>query len=232
MKKKMMYSTIAILLSAFVFILYMQTGGNLIHKAKARHNLETYLEKNYKQLDYKIERGAKYVSTDDSYRFTVDVTNKYDVKTAYIFDVYNYEPFEVFNDTIHKSRIDETASARLNKSAEQYLLKLLRQDAPQLKEVATEVEVYSNEAQTKKWTPQLDMPKPTTIMLELDKGALTKAQILKQCQAMQKRLQQHSVKYVSVDAQYMSVIDGKEQESFMSFTPKSKLTIQDVGSIQ
>lgn len=72
-----------------------------------------------------FKQSAKYISTDDSYRFKVLVENELEVETTYIFDVYNTAPYKVFNDTIHKSRIHKEASQKLNKEAQIYLKKEL-----------------------------------------------------------------------------------------------------------
>lgn len=229
MNKKIIYSVLAIVLAGSVISIYFWLGGNPLHKAKAKEQLETYLEAHYSDLDYSIKSGAKYTSIDDSYRFHVLVKNQYDVETDYIFDVYNYAPFKVFNDTIHKSRIDEQASKKLNASAEAYIFKLLKKDIPQLRQVDTDVEVYQD---ADKWTPKLHMPKPITIMLEIEKKTLTKAQILEQCQHIRLLLNEQEIDYTIAEAGYASMINRKEEIWYVDIDPKKQLTMKDIDSVK
>lgn len=198
-----------------------------MNKNKAKENLEAYLEENYPDMDYEFKGSAKYVSIDDSYRFKVLTVNPLGVETSYIFDVYNYEPFAVFNDTIHKARIDKESSQKLNAEAEQYIKKLLQTKVPELDQVDTDVEVYNNDAA--KWTPQLKTPKPILIMLEIEKGDLTKQQMLEQSKTMQQLLNDESIDYYMAEAGYRSMVNGEENYEYVSFTPEQELTINDVN---
>ncbi|WML39609.1 hypothetical protein RCG19_20925 [Neobacillus sp. OS1-2] len=227
MKKKILYSLLAVSLIGLVLVIYIQAGGNPINKNKAKENLTAYLKETYPDMDYEIKRSVKYVSIDDSYRFRVLTKDPLGVETIYLFDVYNYKPFKVFNDTIHKSRIDKDSSKKLNAQAEQYIKTLLQKKVPEVNQVDTDVEVYNNDAT--KWTPQLKTPKPILIMLEIDKGNVTKEQMLQQCKTMQELLNNESIDYYMTEAGYRSIVNGEENYEYVSFTPKQKLTISDIN---
>jgi len=130
MKKKIIYSIIAASLIAVVLGIYMKVGGNPYEKNKAKESLKEYVEQTYPDMDYKIKWSAKYVNIDESYRFEVLKKDSLGVETSYIFDVHSYKPYEVFNDTIHKSSVDKATSQKLNTQAEQYIKTLLQIKVP------------------------------------------------------------------------------------------------------
>lgn len=94
----------------------------------------------------------------------------------------------------------------------------------------TDVEVYTNEALH--WTPSLKMPKPLTIMLEIDRGDFTNEDILHQCQTIQDILNKEKIDYLIVEAGYRQLVEGEEDIWYTSFTPQKKLTIDDVPDLQ
>ncbi|MCH1627462.1 DUF3139 domain-containing protein [Fredinandcohnia quinoae] len=225
MKKKIIYSVIAILLIVFVLFSYMQLNGNPIDKNKAKESLEEFLEQTYPDMDYKIKRSVGYGWTDGTFHFKV-MKKDPSVETTYRFYVSALEPYEVYSDTIHESNIDKEASKKLNVEAQQYILALLQEKVPQVNSVATDVEVYNNDAE--EWTPQLKTPKPILIMLEIEKGDLTKEQMLQQSQEIQKQLNSESIDYYLAEVGYLSIINGEENYEYVSFTPEQELTIKDV----
>lgn len=93
--------------------------------------------------------------------------------------------------------------------------------------MSTDVEVYSNEVA--EWTPQLKTPKPMLIMTEIEKGDLTKEQMLQQSKAIQQQLNGESIDYYMAEVGYHSIVDGEEIYDYVSFTPKQELTIDDVN---
>ena len=228
MKKKIIYSVIAITLIAVIVFAYMQFSGNTIDKHKAKESLEKFLEQTYPDLDYEIKRSVGYGWTDGTYRFKVVEKETAGVETTYTFYVSAFEPYEVFSDTIHESNIDKEASEKLNAEAEQYILALLQEKVPQVDSVDTDVEVYNKVA--KGWTPQLKTPKPILIMLEIEKGDLTKEQMLQQSQEIQRQLNSESIDYYLAEVGYSSVSNGEETYNYyVSFTPEQELTIKDVN---
>ena len=226
MKKKIIYSVIAISLIAVIVVAYIQMSGNTMDKHKAKESLEAFLEQNYPDMNYKIKRSVEYGWTDSTYQFKVVKKDPSAVETTYSFYVSGMEPYEVFSDTIHESNIDKEASKKLNTEAERYIRTLLQKKVPQVDSVDTDVEVYSKVA--KEWTPQVKTPKPIIIMLEIEKGKLTKEQMLQQCKLMQKLLNDQSIDYGMVEAGYRSIVNGEEDYEYVSFTPEQKLSIQDI----
>ena len=228
MKKKITYSVIAILLIAAVLFAYMQFSGNTIDKHKAKESLEKFLEQTYPDMDYEIKRSVGYGWSDGTYEFKVVKKDATAVETTYTFYVSAFEPYEVFSDTIHESKIDKSASEKLNAEAEQYILALLQKKVPQIDSVDTNVEVYNQIDE--EWTPQLKTPRPIHIMLEIEKGDLTKEQMLQQSQEIQKQLNSESIDYDLAEIGYKSVINGEETyDYYISFTPDQELTIKDVN---
>ncbi|MCM3671029.1 hypothetical protein M3181_18870 [Mesobacillus maritimus] len=227
MKKKILYSIIATTLISIVLFTYMKVAGNPYEMNNARESLKAYLEETYPDMDYKIKWSAKYVSTDESYRFEVMVKDSsLGVETTYPFDVYRYKPNEVFNDTLHKSRVDIDTSKKLNKQAEQYILTFLQKKVPELYQVDTDVEVYNNDVTV--WTPKLKTPKPILIILEMEKGDLNKEQMLQQAKTIQQQLNEESIDYYLAEVGYHEIVNGEENYEYVSFTPQQKLTINDV----
>ncbi|MEV9640969.1 hypothetical protein ABZ756_09715 [Mammaliicoccus sciuri] len=228
MKKKIIYSVIAITLIAVIVFAYMQFSGNTIDKHKAKESLEKFLEQTYPDLDYEIKRSVGYGWTDGTYRFKVVEKETAGVETTYTFYVSAFEPYEVFSDTIHESNIDKEASEKLSAEAEKYLLTLLRKKVPQIDSVDTDVEVYDKAVM--EWTPKLKTPKPILIMLEIEKGDLTKEQMLQQSKKIQKQLNSKSIDYYLAEVGYISVINGeKTYNCYVSFTPEQELTMKDVN---
>ena len=66
-------------------------------------------------------------------------------------------------------------------------------------------------------------------MTEMEKGDLTREQLLQQSKAIQHQLNGDSIDYVSADAGYHSIVDGEEIYDYVSFTPEQELTIDDVN---
>lgn len=228
MKKKRTYSVIAILLIAAVVFAYMQISGNTIDKNKAKESLENFLEQTYPDMDYKIKRSVGYGWSDGTYEFKVVKKDPTAVETTYTFYVSAFEPYEVFSDTIHESKIDKAASEKLNAEAEQYILTLLQKKVQQVDSVDTNVEVYNQIDE--EWTPQLKTPRPIHIMLEIEKGNLAKEQMLQQSQEIQKQLNSESINYVLAEIEYKSVMNGEEiYDYYIRFTPEQELTIKDVN---
>lgn len=227
MKKKVIYSVIAILLIGFVLFSYIQLNGNPIDKSKAKESLGEFLEQTYPDMDYEIKRSAEYGWTDGTYRFKVVEKKPIGVETAYGFYVSAIEPYEVFSDTIHESKIDKEASEKLSAEADRYILALLQEKVPQVDSVNAEVEVYNPVAE--EWTPQLKTPKPMLIMLEIEKGNLTKEQMLEQSKAIQQLLNGESIDYHLTEAGYRSIVGGEGNYEYVSFTPEQELTINDVN---
>lgn len=227
MKKKIIYSVIAISLIATIVFAYMQMSGNTIDKQKAKESLEEFLEQTYPNMDYEIKRSVGYGWTDGTYEFKVVKKDSVAVENTYTFYVSAFEPYEVFSDTIHESNIDKEASEKLNAEAEQYILTLLQEKVPQVDSVDTDVEVYNKVAV--EWTPQLKTPKPILIMLEIEKGDLTKEQMLEQCKAIQELLNDELIDYYLTEAGYRSMVNGEENYEYVSFTPAQKLTINDLN---
>lgn len=226
MKKKIIYGMIAILLIAGVVFAYIQMSGNPFEKNRAKESLETFLDQTYPNMDYEIKRSADYGWTDATFRFAVMETKAIGVETAYEYDVSAIEPYEILGDTIHFSKIDKEASKKLNTEAEQYILALLQKKVPEVGGVATDVEVYDK--QDEEWTPQTKTPKPILIMLEIEKGDLSKEQMLQQSREIQKQLNSESIDYYLAEVGYHSVVDGEEIYDYTSFTPEQELTIDDV----
>jgi len=226
MKKKIIYSIIIASLIAVVLGIYMKVGGNPYEKNKAKESLEEYLEQTYPDMDYKIMGFAKYVNIDESYRFKVLKKGSLGVETTYIFDVHRYKPYEVFNDTIHKSSVDKATSKKLNAQAEQYIKSLLQKKVPEINGVSTDVEVYNNDVTA--WTPKLKTPKPILIMLEIEKGNLTNEQIFQQGKTIQQQLNEESIDYYLAEVGYHASVNGEEMYDYVSFTPHQKITIKDV----
>lgn len=226
MKKKIIYSVIAILLVGFVLFSYVQLNGNPIDQHKAQESLEEFLNQTYPDMDYEIKRAKGYGWTDGTFNFNVVEKNP-TVETTYMFHVSAIEPYEVYSDAIHESKIDKEASGKLNAEAEQYIQSLLQKKAPEIEGVSTDVAVYNNESE--KWSPQLKTPKPMLIMLEIEKGDLTKEQILQQSQEIQKQLNSESINYYLTEVGYRSVINGEETYEYVSFEPEQELTIKDVN---
>ena len=227
MKQKILYSVIAILLIAVLVFAYLQMSGNTLDKHKAKESLETFLQQNYPDMDYEIKQSVRYGWTDGTYLFEVVKKESIAVETTYSFYVSAFEPYEVFSDTIHESNIDKEASHKLNAEAEQYILHLLQEKVTQVDSVDTEVEVYNNVAEA--WTPQLKTPKPMLIMLSIEKGDLTKEQMLQQCKAMQELLNNASINYYLTEVGYRSVENGEENYAYVSFTPDQELTLDDLN---
>lgn len=227
MKKKIIYSVIAITLIVAIVFAYMQMSGNTIDKHKAKESLEEFIEQTYPDMDYEIKRSVGYGWTDGTYQFKVVKKDPIAVETTYSFYVSALEPYEVYSDTIHESNIDKEASEKLNAEAGQYILTLLQEKVPQVDSVATDVEVYHKVAE--EWTPQLKTPKPMLIMLEIKKGNLTKEQMLQQSQEIQKQLNGESIDYYLAEVGYSSIINGEKTFYYVSFTPEQELTIKDVN---
>ncbi|MBO0962838.1 hypothetical protein J1P26_24510 [Neobacillus sp. MM2021_6] len=103
---------------------------------------------------------------------------------------------------------NKDSSKKLNAQAEQYIKTLLQKKVPEVKQVDTDVEVYNNDST--EWTPQLKTPKPILIMLEIDKGNVTKEQMLPQCKTMQELLNNESIDYYMTEAGYRSIVNGEE----------------------
>lgn len=227
MKKKIIYSLIAISLITITVFAYIEMSGNPIDKHKAKESLEEFLEQTYPNMTYEIKRSVEYGWTDGTYLFKVVKKDPVAVETTYTFYVSAFEPYEVINDTIHESNIDKEASKKLNAEAEQYILTLLQKKVPQVDSVDTNVEVYkkvSNE-----WTPQMETPKPLLIMLEIEKADLSKEQMLQQSREIQKQLNSDSINYYLAEVAYRSVINGEETYDYsVSFSPEQELTIKDV----
>lgn len=226
MKKKMIYSMIAASLIALVIGIYIKAAGNPYEIFKARESLKAYLEKTYPDKDLKIKWYAKYDSFNEDIRFEVLEKEPLGVETTYKFNVKSYEPYEVFIDTIHDSRIDKNTSQKLNKQAEQYILTLLQKKVPELHSVATDIEVYNNDVT--EWTPKVKAPRPIHIMLEIEKGNLTKDQILKQAKIIQKQLNDESIDYDLAEVGYHATVNSEEIYEYVSFTPQQKITIKAV----
>lgn len=150
MKKKIIYSVIAISLIATLVFAYMQMSGNTIDKHKAKESLEDFLEQTYPNIDYEIKRSVGYGWTDGTYEFKVVKKDSVAVENTYMFYVSALEPYEVYSDTIHESNIDKEASEKLNAEAEQYILTLLQEKVPQVDSVDTDVGVYYKVAE--EWT--------------------------------------------------------------------------------
>lgn len=227
MKKKIIYSVVAISLIAIVGFAYIQMSGNPIEKNKSKESLEEFLEQTYPDMDYEIKRSADYGWVDDTFRFNVVAKDSIGVETTYPFDVSAFEPYEILGDTIHVSNIDKEASNKLNQEAEQYILALLQEKVPEIDGVSTDVEVYGNVAE--EWTPQLQTPKPILIMAEVEKGDLTKEQMLEQSKAIQQQLNNESIDYYLTEIGYHSIVEGEEIYAYISFTPEQKLTLKDVN---
>ncbi|WP_407371404.1 hypothetical protein [Carnobacterium sp.] len=227
MKKRLIYSVIAISLIAIVVFAYIKMNGNPIEKNKSKESLEEFLEQTYPEMDYKIKRSAEYGWVDGTFRFNVVTKDSIGVESTYPFDVSAYEPYEVFSDTIHLSKIDKEASEKLNTEAEQYILALLKEKVPEIDGVSTDVEVYGNVAED--WTPQLKTPKPIHIMIGLEKTDLTKEQMLEQSKTIQQQLNDESIDYYIAEIGYHNFVNGEEIYDYISFTPDQKLTIEDVN---
>lgn len=227
MKKKIIYSVIAISLIAIVVFAYIQMNGNPIEKNKSKESLEEFLEQTYPEMDYKIKRSAEYGWVDGTFRFNVVTKDSLEVETTYPFDVSAFEPYEILGDTIHVSNIDKEASNKLNMEAEQYILALLQKKVPEIDGVSTDVEVYDNVSE--EWTPQLQTPKPIHIMTGLEKGDLTREQMLEQSKKIQQQLNDESIDYYIAEIGYHSIVDGEEIYDYISFTPEQKLTLKDVN---
>ena len=227
MKKKIIYLVIAISLIAAVVFAYIQMSGNPIDKNKAKESLESFIEQTYPDMDYEIKRSAEYGWSDGTFRFNVVEEDPAGVETTYAFDVSAVEPYEVFSDTIHKSNIDKASSQKLNAEAEQYILALLQKEVPEIDGVSTDVEVYNNEAG--EWTPQLKTPKPIHIMTGIEKGDLTREQMLQQSNTIQQQLNGESIDYYIAEVGFHSIVDGEEIYDYVSFTPEQELTVDDVN---
>lgn len=227
MKKKIIYSLIAISLITITVFAYIEMSGNPIDKHKAKESLEEFLEQTYPNMTYEIKRSVEYGWTDGTYLFKVVKKDPIAVETTYTFYVSAFEPYEVINDTIHESNIDKEASKKLNAEAEQYILTLLQKKVPQVDSVDTNVEVYKKVS--KEWTPQVKTPKPFLIMLEIEKGDLTKDQMLQQGREIQEQLNSESIDYYLAEVAYRSVANGeKNYDHSVSFSPKKELTLKDV----
>lgn len=226
MKKKVIYSIIAVLLVALVLGIYMKAAGNPYERYKAKESLNAYLEKTYPEMDYKIKWSARYISSVENYQFQVLTKDSLGVETTYLFDVDSYKPYEVSNDTIHESRIDKDTSKKLNKQAERYILTLLRKKVPEIQSVNTDVQVYNNDVTV--WTPKLKTPKPLHIMIEIEKDNLTKEQTLQQVKTIQQQLNSESIDYYLAEVGYYRIINGEEIYEYASFTPHQKISIKDI----
>jgi hypothetical protein len=86
MKRKIIYSSIAMALIVSVLGIYMKVGGNPYEKHKSKESLKAYLEQTYPDMDYQIKWSAKYVNIDESYRFEVLKKDQQGVETSYPFD--------------------------------------------------------------------------------------------------------------------------------------------------
>lgn len=226
MKKKIIYSIIALSLIGIVVFAYIQMSGNPIEKNKSKESLEEFLEQTYPDLDYEIKRSADYGWTDGTFRFEVVTEDSIGTETTYPYDVSAIEPYEILGDTIHVSNIDEEASNKLNQEAERYILELLQEEVPEIEGVSTDVEVYENAAT--EWTPQLETPKPILIMTAMDKGELTENQILEQSKAIQEQLNEETIDYRMAEVGYYSVINGEKIYDYVSFTPEQVVTLENV----
>ena len=227
MKKKIIYSVIAISLIAAIVFAYMQMSGNKTGKYKAKESLEEFLEQTYPDMEYEIKRSVGYGWTDETYEFNVVVKDSVAVETTYRFYVSGIEPYEVYGDTIHESKIEKDASKKLNAEAEQYILTLLQKKIPQVDSVDTDVEVYNKVAE--EWTPKMKTPKPIHIMLEIEKSNLTKKQIVQQCKIIQELLNDESIDYYTTEVGYRSMVNGEENYEYVSFTPGKELTLNDLN---
>ncbi|MCM3722943.1 hypothetical protein [Solibacillus isronensis] len=225
MKKKILYSVIAVLLIGVLVFAYMQMSGNTVHKQRAKESLETFLQQTYPDMAFEIKQVG-YGWTDVTYEFEVVKKDSLAVETTYTFYVSGMEPYEVFSDTIHETNIDKEVSNKLSAEAEQYILTLLQGEVPQVNSVSTDVGVYDNVAEA--WTPKLKTPKPMHIMLEIEKGDLTKEQMLQQCKTIQELLNNESINYYLTEVGYRSVENGEEIYEYASFTPDQELTLNDL----
>ncbi|WP_445682982.1 YfjL-like protein [Solibacillus sp. FSL K6-4121] len=109
MKKKILYSVIAITLIGVLVYAYMQMSGNTVHKQRAKESLETFLQETYPDMNYEIKQVG-YGWTDVTYEFEVVKKDSLAVETTYTFYVSGMEPYEVFSDTIRGTNIDKEVS--------------------------------------------------------------------------------------------------------------------------
>lgn len=106
MKKKILYSVIAVLLIGVLVYAYMQISGNTVHKQRAKESLETFLQETYPDMVYEIKQVG-YGWTDITYEFEVVRKDSLAVETTYTFYVSGFEPYEVFSDTIREMSITD-----------------------------------------------------------------------------------------------------------------------------
>ncbi|MGE7984156.1 hypothetical protein [Solibacillus sp. NPDC093137] len=196
-----------------------------MHKQRAKESLETFLQQTYPDMAFEIKQVG-YGWTDVTYEFEVVKKDSLAVETTYTFYVSGMEPYEVFSDTIHETNIDKEVSNKLSAEAEQYILTLLQGEVPQVNSVSTDVGVYDHVAEA--WTPKLKTPKPMHIMLEIEKGDLTREQMLQQCKTIQELLNNESINYYLTEVGYRSVENGEEIYEYVSFTPDQELTLDDL----
>ncbi|MER2106966.1 MAG: hypothetical protein ABS949_08490 [Solibacillus sp.] len=104
---------------------------------------------------------------------------------------------------------------------------LLQTKVPEVDQVDTDVEVYNNDATA--WSPQLKTPRSILIMLEIEKGDLTKEQMLQQSKTIQQLLNDESIDYYLTEAGYRSMVNEEENYEYVSFTPEQELTITDIN---
>ncbi|MEK4909177.1 YfjL-like protein [Niallia sp. FSL M8-0099] len=228
LKKKIIYILIAASLIAIVIGIYIKAAGNPYEISKARDSLKSYLVKTYPEKDLTIKWYAKYSSNNEDIRFEVLEKEPLGVETTYKFNVHSYEPYDVFIDTIHDTSIDKKTSQKLNKQAEQYILKLVQKNIPELHTVATDIEVYNNDV--KVWTPKLKTPRPFLIMMEIEKDDLTKEQMLQQAKAIQQQLNSESIDYHLAEVGYSVMVNSEKSfDEYVSFTPQQKLMLKDIN---
>ncbi len=235
--KKWLSLILAFIIIGTVLFGYNEFNGNFISKKMAKNTLEHYLEEQYGDIRYQVDKGF-YNFKFDTYDF--DVTFYEDaLNWTYSFEVGpKIVPTTIQTITMHYDSKDDSLSTAWSEQGSRYIKELLA--GLPVGAISYYIEIPRNFTEAK-WSPTIDVLIAPSISIDcsLYKGE-SKEEFLQTAKEIQTRLNTDGINYdhvfLSMDAKFDNR-DGKkegyapiyyERKYSVQFTPNKEVTLEDI----
>lgn len=243
-KKKILYSTLLVLLIGIVLFFYDAFNGNPLSNYLGKNVVEGFLVETYPDENFRVEDG-QYDFTLGEYEYPVikigedPYASKEVHSINYSVSVSRFLRQGVKYDSIRCARIDDNLSIKLREESSAEITNLIKDKVFNIIEVGVTMEVLRNQLPSDtSWSPDLELDTPIQIYIVTDVKGQDVEDVINNSKTIQKLLNENDYDYSEVTIRangFGKDLNGEYNQVYekysLSFNRDKEITIKDVKEI-
>lgn len=251
-KKKILYSTLLVLLIGIILCIFNAFNGNPLSKYLGKRLVKSYLEETYPDEEFRVENG-QFNSKFNEYSYPVikigddpyapigtdsteEETEKQLQSMNYSIDVTGFLTQTVRYDSIRYSRIDTTLCKKLSKEASIEISNILKDQLPNIVTINVSMEVLKEQLPSDTaWSKDLELDRPIYIDIITDANEQDAKDAMEDGKTVQRLLNENGFDSFNVNINangFDKNLGDKDEYGYvkyaLSFDNEKNITLKDV----